>query len=87
MHEVKIYDGEGQLKRIVSPKEICDKISKSFELPSWKKKRLEKQWKPMPIKCKGCDLIFTPSRANNIFHSDACTQRFYNNAKKKEEIK
>ena len=27
MHEVKIYDGKGNLKRKISPKEICEKIN------------------------------------------------------------
>lgn len=75
MHEVKIYDGKGNLKRKISPKEICEKIDKSFQPAPWKKRRKESTFKSVPKKCKECEIIFNPLRSNHIYHSSDCYKR------------
>ena len=82
MAEVKVYDKDGDLKRIISSEEIYDEIYKGYKISTTDKKRLPKILKD--IKCKGCEIIFIPSRHNNLYHSVNCREshkRFLSKAK------
>lgn len=87
MHEVKIYDGEGNLKRTISPKEICEKIDKSFEPAPWKKRYAKTTFQSVPTKCKGCEIIFNPSRTNHVYHSYDCSQKSNREKRRKQNGK
>jgi len=38
MHEVKVYDGEGNLKKVISVKKLTERSDKLFNTPSLYKK-------------------------------------------------
>ena len=38
------------------------------------------------IKCKNCDVIFTPKSDKNVFHNRRCFKQSYYNRKKLEEL-
>ena len=72
MNEVKVYDADGNLKKIISGKEISKKFWAGITASATTLKRTPKPLKPK--KCKGCKTEYIPKRPNNTFCSRECQQ-------------
>jgi hypothetical protein len=46
MHEVKVYDGEGKLKKVISVKKLTERSDKLFNTPSLYQKGSKKPKSP-----------------------------------------
>jgi hypothetical protein len=49
MHEVKVYDGEGKLKKVISVKKLTERSDKLFNTPSLYQKNSKKPKAPEPV--------------------------------------
>lgn len=72
MNEVKVYDADGNLKKIISGEEISKKFWAGLTASATTLKRTPKPLKPK--KCKGCKTEYIPKRPNNTFCSRECQQ-------------
>jgi len=48
MHEVKVYDGAGNLKKVISVKKLTERSNQLFNTPSLYQKGSKKPKSPMP---------------------------------------
>lgn len=95
MNQVKIYNGDGELKEILSPEEV-KKISWSqFDDNATVGKSRRKKQNPKPKRvllnlpdrpCDGCGTVYTPSRKNNNFCHKKCQQAKYRESRKAPEF-
>lgn len=81
MNEVKVFDGNGNLKKIISGKEV----SKMFwdNLPSGHGDLPEKKKEKS---CKFCEVLFPPSTRSQVFCSKACCVSFDRATRKAPEF-
>jgi len=88
MNEVKVYDGNGKLKEIISEKQVVDMMWKSLEwLVNPSKTSISRKPKPLPERgCNRCKILYVPSRANNDFCSRKCQKQHYRDERAVPEI-
>ena len=95
MNQVKIYNGDGELKEILSAETVAqmawDKFDDNSGAGGSRRKKKNPKPKRVPLAlperpCDGCGKIYTPSRIGNNFCNRKCQQAKYRESRKVPEF-